>query len=115
MPIREFKTACQQACDSDSLVFGDINDPKSRVARLRNSDRGLRDAEVSQHDAARHLSRAHQESRIPKMPGADKVGMANGAPHHGGATGKNPTVRTRTEPLMADTDAETHKTEEAHH
>jgi molybdopterin-containing oxidoreductase family iron-sulfur binding subunit len=31
----EIVTACQQACPSEALVFGDINDPTSRVARLR--------------------------------------------------------------------------------
>jgi molybdopterin-containing oxidoreductase family iron-sulfur binding subunit len=31
----EVMTACQQACPTDALVFGDLNDPGSRVARLR--------------------------------------------------------------------------------
>ena len=35
-PIRdgEIVTACQQACPTEAIVFGDLNDPKSRVAQL---------------------------------------------------------------------------------
>jgi molybdopterin-containing oxidoreductase family iron-sulfur binding subunit len=33
--------ACGQACASDSIVFGDINDPNSRVARLKKHPRNF--------------------------------------------------------------------------
>jgi molybdopterin-containing oxidoreductase family iron-sulfur binding subunit len=35
----EILTACQQACPAEAIVFGDQNDPKSRVARLKASPR----------------------------------------------------------------------------
>jgi molybdopterin-containing oxidoreductase family iron-sulfur binding subunit len=43
-PVRdgEIVTACAQACPSDAIVFGDVNDPASRVARLQQNPRGYR-------------------------------------------------------------------------
>ncbi len=35
----EFKTACSAACGSGAMVFGDINDKKSKIAELKHGDR----------------------------------------------------------------------------
>ncbi len=35
----EILTACQQACPTDAIVFGNLNDPKAKVAKLKAEER----------------------------------------------------------------------------
>jgi len=35
----EILTACQQACPTDAIVFGNMNDPKSRVVQRKAEER----------------------------------------------------------------------------
>ena len=39
MPDGVVETACQQACPTEAIVFGDLADPKSRVSRLHDDRR----------------------------------------------------------------------------
>ena len=38
----DIQTACQQSCPSRAIVFGDLNDPESRVAKLAKGSRAYR-------------------------------------------------------------------------
>jgi len=42
----DIKTACQQTCPTDAIVFGDINDPKSEVSKMQQDMRAFRALEV---------------------------------------------------------------------
>ncbi len=42
LPDGTVETACQQACPTEAIVFGDLNDPKSRVSRLSKDGRAYK-------------------------------------------------------------------------
>jgi Fe-S-cluster-containing dehydrogenase component len=89
VPMREFKMACQQACPSDSLVFGNIRDRQSPVARTRQSDRAYVTLKyLNTQPRVSYLARIKNPNA--KMPDASRVGMANGEPHGHGAKDHEP-------------------------
>jgi molybdopterin-containing oxidoreductase family iron-sulfur binding subunit len=54
----EAVTACQEACPASAIIFGDMNDAKSRVAVARQSERGFHVlAEINTRPAVTYLAK----------------------------------------------------------
>jgi molybdopterin-containing oxidoreductase family iron-sulfur binding subunit len=62
----EITTACEQTCPADAIVFGDLNDPASRVTRATRTDRrfGLL-AELGTRPRTTHLGKVRNPN--PEM------------------------------------------------
>jgi len=48
----DIQTACQQACPTEAIVFGDIANPETRVSKMRKDDRAYRLLESLNTDPA---------------------------------------------------------------
>lgn len=54
----EIVTACQQACPTQAIAFGDLNDPQSRVAKLKKLERNYAVlADLNTHPRTTYLAR----------------------------------------------------------
>jgi molybdopterin-containing oxidoreductase family iron-sulfur binding subunit len=70
-PIKdgEVISACAQACPADAIVFGDLNDPESRVAKWRAKDRSYRLlSELGTHPRTSYLGKIRNPN--PEMGAA---------------------------------------------
>jgi MoCo/4Fe-4S cofactor protein with predicted Tat translocation signal len=78
----EIKTACQQACPAEAIVFGDVNDKESRVSKLKAEPRnyGL----LTELDTRpRTTYQAALRNWNPEIPRDDVGGGRHGGGHHG--------------------------------
>ncbi len=81
----EIKTACQQTCPADAIVFGDLNNPKADVTRLSRSDRGYALlAILGTHPRTLHLGKIRNPSpalhKPAKPPETKHEGSSGEAP-----------------------------------
>jgi molybdopterin-containing oxidoreductase family iron-sulfur binding subunit len=82
IPRDSFTSACAQACPTEAIVFGDIEDPKSRVSQLKKQDRNYRLLEyLNVNTRTSYLARIRNPN--PKMPDARKIGVASPAEEEG--------------------------------
>jgi Fe-S-cluster-containing dehydrogenase component len=81
------QTACQQSCPSDSIVFGDILDPKSKVSQLRQNQRSyLLLGYLNTRPRTSHLIRVNNPN--PALVSAErKAAWEHPFGHHGAGHG----------------------------
>jgi len=75
IPTDSVQTACQQACPSDAIIFGNLNDPASKVVGLKKLPHNYSLlAYLNTRPRTTYLARIRNPN--PKMPGAEYIGMA---------------------------------------
>ena len=110
VPDGMIKTACQQACPSEAIVFGNLLDPNSRVSQLKKQDRdysvlGFLDT----RPRLTYLARIRNPN--PKMPDyyetplnikeyEDKEGGGEAHPPASGGKGAGPGMHGATQPAL---------------
>ena len=88
-PVRdgEIQTACQTACPTDAIIFGNLNDPESRVAKLKGEPRNYEVlADLNTRPRASYLGAIRNtNAEIAGVSGAKGHGNSHDDQHGGGA------------------------------
>lgn len=82
IPANTFTSACAQSCPSEAIVFGDISNPESNVAKVRSGPRAYELLKYL-NVASRVLYLSRIRNPNPKMPGAVAVASYSQPKHHG--------------------------------
>jgi MoCo/4Fe-4S cofactor protein with predicted Tat translocation signal len=94
VPRDSFKTACQQVCPAEAIVFGNVADADSKVSQVKAQDRDYKMLEYL-NVRPRLSYQARLRNPNPAMPGAGDIGrtlLGNPAnvPHHEAAAEGHP-------------------------
>jgi molybdopterin-containing oxidoreductase family iron-sulfur binding subunit len=80
----DVKVACQQACGTDAIVFGNVNDKNSEIYKVRNQDQKERVFYVLEQihvlPNINYLAKVRNTDHIAN----DRYSNEHGAEHHGG-------------------------------
>ena len=94
----EIKVACEQACPTDAIVFGDLNDKKSRVASLHGVPRAYELLqELNNRPRVNYLARIsnpHPDLAPAEAAHHELAGAAHGADSHPSSTSPAPGTKT---------------------
>lgn len=71
----DVKTACQQSCPTNAIVFGDLNDPNSQVRKAFEQKNGYALLEeLNAKPAVRYLSKIRNSAELKFDPGHERHG-----------------------------------------
>jgi MoCo/4Fe-4S cofactor protein with predicted Tat translocation signal len=94
LPTDSVRSACQQVCPAEAIVFGDIKDPQSRVAQLQKLPQNYHLLEyLNIQTRTTYLARIRNPN--PRMPGAGRIGRIN-MDEHGDQRHGLPQAETQT-------------------
>jgi Fe-S-cluster-containing dehydrogenase component/anaerobic selenocysteine-containing dehydrogenase len=80
----DIKTACQQTCPTDAIVFGNINDPESLVSKLQKDARAFRSLEIlAVKPSISYLTKVRNIEGSSAHHGGAGEHKAQGGEHHG--------------------------------
>ena len=76
IPDGYIKTACEQACPTDAIIFGSISDPESRVSKLKKLGHDYTMLQyLNLRPRLSYLARIRNPN--PEMPGAELIGISS--------------------------------------